>query len=98
MIPIGLIKGHDSNDGEFINYWFQLIYSKSSRNDWLLNFSQSWDIMLYSVGGKFEKNSGSIKNCGRWFDILDEMFPDIALFTSGFDILQKYYQLEFYCY
>ena len=45
--------------------------------------------MLYSVGGDFEKNSGSIKNCGRWSDILDEMFPDIALLTSGFGILQK---------
>ena len=69
--------------------WFQFIFSKSWRNDWLLNFSQSWDIMLYLVGGDFEKNSGSIKNCGRWSDILDQMFPDIALLTSGFGILQK---------
>ena len=45
--------------------------------------------MLYSVGGEFEKNSCSIKNCGRSSDILDEMFPDIALLTSGFGILQK---------
>ena len=45
--------------------------------------------MLYLVGGDFEKNSGSIKNCGRWSDILDEMFPDIALLTSVFGILQK---------
>ena len=45
--------------------------------------------MLYLVGGDFEKNSGSIKNCGRWSNILDEMFPDTALLTSGFGILQK---------
>ena len=45
--------------------------------------------MLYSVGGNFEINSGSIKNCGRWSNILDEMFLDIALLTSGFGILQK---------
>ena len=69
--------------------WFQLIFSKFSRNNWLLNFSQSWDRMLYLVGGDFEKNSGSIKNCGRWFDIPDEMFPDIALLTNGLGILQK---------
>ena len=66
-------------------------------NDWLLNFSQSWDIMLYLVGEDIEKNSGSIKNCGRWSGILDEMFPDIALLTKGFGIFQKY-KLEFYCY
>ena len=59
-------------------------------NDWLLNFSQSWDIMLYLVGEDIEKNSGSIKNCGRWSGILDEMFPDIALLTKGFGIFQKY--------
>ena len=45
--------------------------------------------MLYLGGGEFEKNSGSIKNCGRWSDILDEMFPDMALLASGFGILQK---------
>ena len=45
--------------------------------------------MVYLVGGDFEKNSGSTKNCGRWSDILNEMFPDIALLTSGFSILQK---------
>ena len=45
--------------------------------------------MLYLVGGEFEKNSGGIKNCGRWSDRLDEMFPDIALLTSEFGILQK---------
>ena len=44
--------------------------------------------MLYLVGGEFEKNSGSLKNCGRWSEILDEMFPDIALLTSGFGILK----------
>ena len=69
--------------------WFQLIFSKSSRNGWLLNFSQSWDLMLYLIGGEFEKNSGSIKNYGRWSDILNETFPDIALLASGFGILQK---------
>ena len=42
--------------------------------------------MLHLVGGDFEKNSGIIKNCGRWSDILDEMFPDM---TSRFGILQK---------
>ena len=45
--------------------------------------------MLYFVGGEFEKKSGSIKSCGRWSDILDEMFPEIALLTSGLGILQK---------
>ena len=69
--------------------WLQFVFSKSPRNDWLLNFSQSSDIMLHLVGGDFEKNSGNIKNCGRWSDILDEMFPDIALLTSVFGILQK---------
>ena len=44
--------------------------------------------MLYLVGGDFEKNSGSIKNCGRRY-ILDEMFPEIALLTSWFGTLQK---------
>ena len=78
--------------------WFQLIFSKSSRNDWLSNFSQSWDIMLYLVGGEFGKKSGCIKNCGRWSDILDGMFPDIALFTSGFAILQKILSVRVYCY
>ena len=45
--------------------------------------------MLYLVGGEFEKNSGSIKNCGRWSNTLDEMSPDIALLASGFGVLQK---------
>ena len=74
--------------------WFQLIFSKSLRNYWLLNFFQSWDIMLYLVGGEFQKNSGSIKNCGRWSNIPDEMFPDIALLASGFGILQKILSLR----
>ena len=39
-------------------------------NDWLLKFSQSWNIILYFVEGEFEKKSGSINNCGRWSDIL----------------------------
>ena len=45
--------------------------------------------MLYLVGGKFEKNSGSIKTCGRRSNQLNEMFPGITLLTSGFGILQK---------
>ena len=45
--------------------------------------------MLYFVGGEFAKKSGSIRNCERWSDILDEMFPDIALLTIGLYILQK---------
>ena len=45
--------------------------------------------MLYLVGRDFEKNSGIIKNCGRLSDILDEMFPYIALLTSRFGMLQK---------
>ena len=45
--------------------------------------------MLCLVGGEFEKNSGSIKNCGRRSDILDEVFPGIARLASGFGILQK---------
>ena len=45
--------------------------------------------MLYLVGEEFEKNSGSIRNCGRWSDILDDMFPGVALLTSGFGILHK---------
>ena len=69
--------------------WSQLIFSKSSWNHWLLKFSQSWNIMLYFVGGEFEKKAGSIKNCGRWSNILDEMFPDIVLLTSGLGISQK---------
>ena len=68
--------------------WFQLFFSKSSRNDCLLNFSQSWD-MLYLVGGEFEKNSSSIKNCRKWSNIIDEIFPDMALLATGFCILQK---------
>ena len=35
------------------------------------------------------KKSGSIRNCGRWSDILDEMFPEIAVLTNGFGILQN---------
>ena len=69
--------------------WFQLIFSKSSRNDWLLKFSQSWNITLHFVGGELEKKFVSIKNCGGWPDILNEMFPDIELLTSGLGILQK---------
>ena len=35
--------------------------------------------MLYLIGVKFEHKSGNIKNCGRWSDILNAMFPEIAL-------------------
>ena len=45
--------------------------------------------MLYFVGREFARKSGSIRNCGRWSDILIEMFPDIALLTIGLYILQK---------
>ena len=41
------------------------------------------------VGGEFEKKSGIVKNCGRWSDIIDEIFPDIVLLISGFSKLQK---------
>ena len=54
--------------------------------------------MLYLVGRDSEKNSGSIKNCGRLSDVLDEMFPDIALLTSGFGMLQKILSIRVYCY
>ena len=69
--------------------WFLLIFSKLWRNDWFLKFFQLLTIMFYLFGGEFEKKSGSIKNCGRWSDILDEMFPDVAVLTSGVGILQK---------
>ena len=39
----------------------------------------------YRIGNK----SGSIKNCGRWSDILDEMFPEIAVLTNGLGVLQN---------
>ena len=45
--------------------------------------------MLYLVGGEWEKESGSIKNFGKCSNIHDEMCPDIAVFTNGFDILQN---------
>ena len=78
--------------------WFQLIFSKSSKQDWLLNFSQPWDIMLYLVRGEFEKKSGSIKNCGRWSDILDGCFQALHFWPVGWVYYKKCYQLEFYCY
>ena len=77
----------------YLRTWFQFIFSKSARNDWLLKFPQSWHIMLYLVGVEFEKKSAIIKNFGRWCDILD-----IAILTSGVDILQKYDQSELYFY
>ena len=58
--------------------------------------------MLNFVGGELEKKSASIKNCGRWSDVLDEMFWDIAVLTSGLGILQKIFlqlwQLDCYSY
>ena len=39
-------------------------------------------ILLYLVARcRFEKKSGNIKNCERWSDMLNEMFPEIALLT-----------------
>ena len=38
---------------------------------------------------RIRNKSGSIKNCERWSDILDEMFPEIAVFTNGLGVLQN---------
>ena len=52
---------------------------------WLVaKFSQLWDIMLYLVGGEFQKKPGSMKNFERRSNLLD-----IAFLTSGVGILQK---------
>ena len=45
--------------------------------------------MLCLVGVEFEKKSGNIKNCGRWSDILNVMFPEITLSASGLGMLQN---------
>ena len=45
--------------------------------------------MLYLVDIEMEKISGSMKNDGRWSDILDEMFPEMVLFSNGLGILQN---------
>ena len=45
--------------------------------------------MLYLVDIEMEKISGSMKNYGRWSDILDEMFPEMVLFSNGLGILQN---------
>ena len=45
--------------------------------------------MSYLVGIEFEKKSGSIKNCGRWSDILNKMFPEIALLTNWLGMLHN---------
>ena len=50
--------------------WFQFTFSKSSRNDWFLKSALPGNVMLYLVGGEFDKKSDSKKNCGRWFNIL----------------------------
>ena len=38
---------------------------------------------------RIRKISGSIKNRGKWSDILDEMFPKIAVLTTGLGVLQN---------
>ena len=38
--------------------------------------------MSYLVGIIFEKKSSSIKNVGRFFDILDKMLSEISVLTS----------------
>ena len=45
--------------------------------------------MLYLVDIEMEKISGIMKNYGRWSDILDEMFPEMVLFSNGLGILQN---------
>ena len=45
--------------------------------------------MLYLVGVELEKKSFNKKNYGRLSDILNEMFPEIALLSSGLGILQN---------
>ena len=45
--------------------------------------------MLYLVGVELEKKSFNKKNYGRLSNILNEMFPEIALLSSGLGILQN---------
>ena len=45
--------------------------------------------MLYLVGVELEKKSFNKKNYGRLSNILNEMFPEIALLSSGLVILQN---------
>ena len=45
--------------------------------------------MLYLVGIALEKKCDDIKNNGRWSDILDEMFLEIAVLTNGLGIIQN---------
>ena len=45
--------------------------------------------MLYLVDIEMEKISGIMKIYGRWSDILDEMFPEMVLFSNGLGILQN---------
>ena len=45
--------------------------------------------MLYIVGESFEKKSAGIKNCGKWSDILYDIFPNVAVLTSEFGVLQN---------
>lgn len=42
--------------------------------------------MWHLLGVNFEKKSGSIET-GKWSGILDEILPEIAVLTSGIDIL-----------
>ena len=45
--------------------------------------------MLCLVGVELEKKSFNKKNYGRLSNILNEMFPEIALLSSGLGILQN---------
>ena len=45
--------------------------------------------MLYLVGVELEKKSFNKKSYGRLSNILNEMFPEIALLSSGLGILQN---------
>ena len=63
--------------------WFQLTFWTSSRNNWLLghNVTFSWS--------RFWKKIRQYRNCGKWSGILDEILPEIAVLTSGIDILRN---------
>ena len=45
--------------------------------------------MLNSIKGDFEKSYDGISKCGRWSYMLDEIFLDIAVLTSGLSMLWK---------
>ena len=50
--------------------------------------------MSYLVGIELGKKSTSIKNCGRWSDIPDEMFPETAIFMNGLGMLQNIFSIS----